>query len=151
MDNYNEIQAKKELENLFNELFINDFKETFVTNQQEYQKVFDRFKQDLKEIIKDDLVGQVGKTIEVIRASYETVINEIRAKDVELVSDLQKCNGLIKGYDSQINANILESKRILSETSNEISNVIKTNKTFLYIVMGISSVSLVLSILGFII
>lgn len=74
MTEYDEDRAKKELENLFNELFVSDLKTLIGENYLKSEKLYNQMKGELRELIDVYLLKKVETTIEEINKSNDKAL-----------------------------------------------------------------------------
>ena len=123
MTEYNEERAKKELENLFNELFVADLNNLINENKSKSETLYKNMKAELRELIDDYLVKKV-----------ETTINEIKGSN-----------------DRALSGVIETSKTLLGSYKNnftDIDQTIKKMKLSLNLVLMISIISLAISVIS---
>lgn len=121
MAEYNEEKAKKELENLFNELFVADLNKLIQENKTKSEELYKSYKIQLQEVIDDYLVKKV-----------KTTINEIKESNDEALSGV-----------------IASSKTLLDSYKNNFTDfdqTIRKMKVSLNLVLLISIISLVISV-----
>lgn len=123
MAEYNEEKAKKELENLFNELFVADLNKLIQENKTKSEELYKSYKKQLQEVIDDYLVKKV-----------ETTINEIKESN-----------------DNALSGVIASSKTLLDSYKNNFTDfdqTIRKMKVSLNLVLLISIVSLAISVVS---
>lgn len=123
MAEYNEEKAKKELENLFNELFVADLNKLIQENKTKSEELYKSYKKQLQEVIDDYLVEKV-----------KTTINEIKESNDEALSGV-----------------IASSKTLLDSYKNNFTDfdqTIRKMKVSLNLVLLISIISLVISVVS---
>jgi len=123
MAEYNEEKAKKELENLFNELFVADLNKLIKDTDKKSDDLYKSIKRELQELIDDYLVEKV-----------KTTINEIKVSN-----------------DNTLSGVIETSKTLLDSYKNNFTDfdqTIRKMKLSLNLVLLISIISLVISVVS---
>lgn len=77
MAEYDEERAKKELENLFNELFVADLNNLIKENNSKSEKLYNQMKGELRELIDEYLPNKVETTIKEIKESNEKALSGV--------------------------------------------------------------------------
>ncbi len=159
MATYNEDLAKKELDNLFNELFVVDLKKTINENHEKSKTLYANIKLELREVIQDELVKKVETTIQGIKESYDKALSTAIGNEQEIKKQLDYNMELLKTYDEKIisslgdaNTNITKTCETLSgafkDISQDLSLTAKRLRLTLNLVLLISIISLVISVIS---
>ena len=123
MTEYNEDRAKKELENLFNELFVSDLNTLIQENYSKSENLYNRMKGELRELIDEYLPKKV-----------ETTINEIKeSNDIALSGVIETSKTLLGSYKNNFT---------------DIDQTIKKMKLSINLILLISIISLAISVIS---
>lgn len=112
--------------------------------------------------VRENLSKMIDKTEELIESSNEAVKISKEVGIPEIVENLQKLNSDVGAISSEYKEVIEENKEKLSDQLTNVNNNLdeesklvessfKKMRTFLYIAIGLSGVSLIISIVGLVI
>lgn len=89
MEEYNEEKAKKELENLFNELFVSDLNTKIQENYSKSEELCKQMKAELRELIDEYLPNKVETTINEIKVSNDSALSGVREESTKLLKSYE--------------------------------------------------------------
>lgn len=118
MENKFEKKSIKELETLFQELFVNDLNKKMGDTTKDFEKLLNNQKGKIGEIIKEELVGKV-----------EGVVKEITEHNVKLQKNCEDTLGLLKEYKSQLDELKGKLEKDTKTLQAALTSLNKTNET----------------------